>query len=291
LTDSAEISISFAPIDLDMTLGCGQTFRWGRLDDGAWRGVLGESLMEVRQSGDVLSVKSVPEGASTEAVVRAYLRAQDDLPAIHKQLSKDPVLSKGLKGVRGFRLVKMDEWECIISYVLATYSNIPRIKKMIDSISQTYGLEIAEGVFSFPDIDSLREASVGDLRVCGLGYRAEYVRAICDSLDDLELNRMSRLPYEDLRERLKMFPGIGDKVADCVSLFGFGRTEAFPIDVWVRRAVDRLYGASGSYETLRRFGKERFGAVAGYAQEYLFFNERVPAKAGTCMFSRARPPY
>lgn len=287
MTDSRESAIKLAPLDLDLTLGCGQTFRWWRLDDGAWRGVLGESLVEIRQSTDFITVKSAPEGASTDTDIRTYLRAQDDLLDIHGRLSKDPVLSRGLDAVRGFRLVKMDEWECIISYVLATYSNIPRIKKMIDSISERYGRRIAEGVYSFPDIESLREASVEDLRRCGLGYRSEYVNTICDSLDGIELGRMSRLPYGDLRERLKTLPGIGDKVADCVSLFGFGKIEAFPIDVWVRRALGRLYSASGSYEALRRFGTERFGAVAGYAQEYLFFNERVPAKIGTCMFSRA----
>lgn len=285
MSDATEFSISIGPLNLDLTLDCGQTFRWERLSEGGWRGVVGERLVDLRQSDDSITIRSTPGGRGAKTAILDYLRVQDDLEDIHRRLEEDRVLSAGLDRVRGFRLVKMPEWECIISYVLATYSNIPRIKKMIDSISRNYGHPIIEGAFSFPDVDSLREASVQDLRACGLGYRAEYVNSICGTLDGVELRRLSRLPYDELREDLKSLPGVGDKVADCISLFGFGRLEAFPIDVWVRRALLRLYGVSGSYETLRRFGTEQFGDLAGYAQEYLFFNERVPAKRGMCMFT------
>ncbi|UCE91983.1 MAG: hypothetical protein JSV90_02260 [Methanobacteriota archaeon] len=285
MTESTEFTTELSPLDLDLTLGCGQTFRWERLRGGAWRGAVGEQVMEVRRSGDSIIVKSTRNEAESEPEILAYLRGQDDLSDIHARLAEDRVLSRGLERVRGFRLIKMPEWECLISYVLATYSNIPRIRKMIDSISERYGHRIAQGAFSFPDIDALRKASAQELRACGLGYRAEYVASICKTLDAAELERLSRLPYEELRADLKTLPGIGDKVADCVSLFGFGRVEAFPVDVWVRRALRRLYSVTGSYETLRCFAKERFGPLAGYAQEYLFFNERVPAKQGNCMFS------
>ena len=285
MTKSTEYTIALSPLDLDLTLDCGQTFRWQRLRDGAWRGLIGEHLVEVRRAGCSIVVRSNSEDASVKTELLTYFRARDDLKEIQKRLAEDDVLSTGLGGFGGFRLVKMPEWECIISYVLATYSNIPRIKNMIESVSRAYGRQVAEGAFSFPDIDSLREASVTDLRSCGLGYRAEYVNAICRRLDDGELRRLSRLSYCDLREDLKSLPGVGDKVADCISLFGFGRLEAFPIDVWVRRALERLYHVTGPYETLRRFGSERFGQLAGYAQEYLFFNERVAAKRGRCVFS------
>ena len=285
MTESTEFSIALSPLDLDLTLDCGQTFRWQRLCEGTWRGPIEERLVDVRQSGESIIVRSTSMGASVKEDVRTYFRAQDDLNEIQRRLAEDRVLSPGLSEMRGFRLVKIPEWECIISYVLATYSNIPRIKKMIESISRRYGHRIAEGVFSFPDVDSLRGASVQDLRSCGLGYRAEYVSSISAMMDDVELRRLSRLRYDDLREDLKSLPGVGDKVADCISLFGFGRLEAFPIDVWVRRALERLYHVTGSYETLRRFGTARFGHTAGYAQEYLFFNERRAARSGVCVFS------
>ena len=285
MTKPTEYSLALSPLDLDLTLDCGQTFRWQRLRDGAWRGLIGEHLVEVRQSGGSVMIISDSKDASVKKEILTYFRAQDDLREIQKRLAKDRMLSAGIGRLRGLRLVKIPEWECIISYVLATYSNIPRIKNMIESISREYGRRIAEGTFSFPDVDSLREASVRDLRSCGLGYRAEYVNSICGMLDDVELRHLSRLSYADLREALKALPGVGDKVADCISLFGFGRLEAFPIDIWVRRALERLYGVTGSYEALRRFGSDRFGLQAGYAQEYLFFNERVAAKRGMCMFS------
>lgn len=285
MNERTEREIRIGRLDLDLTLDCGQVFGWRRVGEGAWTGVLGDRAVTMRQSSDAVLVDSAGGDEAVDADVRAYLRAADDLANIQKRLSEDPVFSSGLEEVEGLRLIKMDEWECMISYVLATNSNIPRIRKMISAISEGYGQEVAEGAFAFPSMESLREASAEDLRRCGLGYRAEYVNAICGSLDVGDIDRMKSLPYEDLRCRLMEFPGIGDKVADCVSLFGFGRLEAFPIDVWVRRAMDRLFDVRGSYDSLRRFGTERFGDIAGYAQEYLFYNERGLARRGRCVFS------
>ena len=191
-----------------------------------------------------------------------------------------------MRGMRGLRIVKMDEWECLVSFMLATYANIPRISKMIETLSTRFGERIADDTSAFPNIARLRKASDQELRRCGLGYRAEYVRAVCEELEEADLARMRRLGSEQLRRELKSLPGVGDKVADCVSLFGFGRLEAFPIDVWMERALGRLYGQKGSYERLRRFAAERFGPYAGYAQEYLYLNERRYASSGACAFSK-----
>jgi N-glycosylase/DNA lyase len=221
----------------------------------------------------------------TKKDISTYLRTSDDIASIQRNLGRDDVLSRGILQISGLRLVKMDEWECLISYVLATYANIPRIKTMIDSVATAFGAEILDGVHAFPCVNDLRGASTEDLNRCGLGYRAGYVRAICEVLDPRDLDRMKRLGYADLRNELKGLPGVGDKVADCVALFGFGRLEAFPIDVWIRRALARLYGVTGSYAKLSEFARLRFGGFAGYAQEYMFYNERSLATAGRCIFS------
>ena len=274
-----------SPLDLGQTLGCGQTFRWSQLPDGRWGGVIGVRTIELKSDGDSLLVRAAPGGTDARDAVIEYLRLRDDMTTIQSALGSDRRLARGLARVRGLRLVKMDEWESLISFVLATYANIPRISKMIAAISSEFGRGIADGVYSFPGPEELRDARPDELRACGLGYRAEYVRSIAREVDMAAIGRLKRLGYEDLREELKELDGVGDKVADCVSLFGFGRLEAFPIDVWIERALRRLYGLEGSYARLRRDATGLFGEYAGYAQEYLYLNERSLAADGSCMFS------
>lgn len=227
---------------------------------------------------------AAPGTKALRGVVETYLRAGDNIRDIQSALSKDRLLARGMERLRGLRIVKMDEWECLVSYVLATYANIPRITRMIDAISCRYGDEIACGVHAFPSRPQLSEARENDLRRLGLGYRASYVKELCETVDEGELDRMKSLSYDDLRSELLGLPGVGNKVADCVSLFGFGRLEAFPVDVWIKKALLRLYSREGTYRALREFAQERFGRYAGYAQEYLFYNERAGSKEGTCAF-------
>jgi len=282
------MELEIDPLDLDMTLGCGQTFRWRRSEDGSWSGPLGKRLVTLKSDGDTLAISARPSGEGVAEAVARHLRADDDIDRIQRTLSKDSVLGQGVRRLRGLRIVKMDEWECLVSFALATYANIPRISRMIDSLATEYGRRIAPGTHEFPDQARLSKASARDLRRLGLGYRADYVKGICDGLDAGGLDRMTRMDLARLREELKTLPGVGDKVADCVSLFGFGRLEAFPIDVWMERALKRLYGQEGTYRRLREFAAERFGPFAGYAQEYMYMNERGLASGQACAFSAQR---
>jgi N-glycosylase/DNA lyase len=277
--------LEIAHLDLDLTLGCGQTFRWRRQQDGAWKGVLGGDLVTLRQFGARIEGEATPGGRDIEERAAVLLRAGDDIPRIQRHLRKDPVLAPGIKRMQGLRIVKLDEWECLISYILATYANIPRIMKMVDAVATGFGPKISPGVHAFPDRNALARASQTQLARLGLGYRAKYVRGACRDIDEGCIDEMNRMSYEDLREELIGLPGVGDKVADCVSLFGFGRLESFPIDVWMERALLRLYGQKGAYTKLRTFASERFGPYAGYAQEYLYHNERIRARTGACVFS------
>lgn len=274
------------PLDLDQTLGCGQTFRWQRQPDGSWRGPIGDQIVRLAQTRSRLIVEAFPGTCRVRGQVAAYLRAGDDIRRIQSWLAKDHVLAEGMKEVRGLRIVKMDEWECLVSYVLATYANIPRITKMIETLSVRYGDEILDGVHAFPAHAQLCEVPTAELTRCGFGYRADYLHRLCKMIDDDRIRDMRRMPYPELREELKELPGVGDKVADCVSLFGFGKLEAFPIDVWIERALARLYKRRGSYSKLRAFAESRFGPYAGYAQEYLYYNERLRAPEGACVFSK-----
>lgn len=281
-----KFKLEIAPLNLDQTLGCGQTFRWRRVGAGIWEGPLGDQFVAMRQRGSALEVEARPGGKHARKLVTEHLRGSDDVPEIQRRLAKDAVLAPGIASVKGLRIVKMDEWESLVSFVLATYANIPRITKMIEVLSSRYGEEIVDGIRAFPTHDRLSEVSRAEMAGLGLGYRAGYIHSLCKTLDEGSLSRLGRLSFNSLREELKELPGVGDKVADCVALFGFGRLEAFPIDVHIERAIARLYHKKGSYSKLRTFASERFGEYAGYAQEYLYYNERLHAPRGECLFSK-----
>ncbi|MEM2892257.1 MAG: DNA glycosylase [Thermoplasmata archaeon] len=283
-----KFSLDVWPLDLGMTLGCGQTFRWRVDGDGHWMGVIDDQFVRLARRGRELSAEVLPGRRDAPELVARYLRTDDDIGKIHRVLARDEVLARGLQRFKGLRLVKMDEWECLASYVLATYANIPRIAGMIERISLALGEEISPGIHAFPRRERVAKAGSQKLKKLGLGYRAHYLSELSEGIDEARISRMRGLPYEQVREELIELPGVGDKVADCVALFGFGMLEAFPIDVWVERALARLYGKRGSYSELRRFAVSRFGRFAGYAQEYMYHNERLRARTGVCMFLERR---
>lgn len=281
-----KLELGIRPLNLAQTLGCGQTFRWKPNDDGSWIGPLDNQLVTLRRNGPLLQVEAIPGGPGVRELVETHLRAGDDVKKIRKALSKDPVLAPGLDRFSGLRIVKLEEWECLCSFALATYANIPRISKMIETLAVRFGKRITDNVHAFPTIERMRKVSMAELSRCGLGYRAKYIHDMSQMLDRGKIDKLTRLGYEDLREELMELPGVGDKVADCVSLFGFGKLDAFPIDVWMTRSLERLYRQTGSYRKLRAFAQARFGSYAGYAQEYLYYNERAHAPNGTCAFSK-----
>lgn len=280
------LELDIEPLDLAQTLGCGQTFRWKPREDGSWVGPLDSQLVTLRQSGPRLLMEAVPGGRGVRELVETHLRKRDDVEKVRRALSKDPVLAPGLGRFSGLRIVKLEEWECLCSFALATYANIPRIGKMIETLASRFGKKITGNVHAFPTIERMKRVSIAELSECGLGYRTQYIHDMSQMLDRDRIDGFKRLGYEELRNELMELPGVGDKVADCVALFGFGQLEAFPIDVWMKRALERLYGQTGSYGKLRAFAQARFGPCAGYAQEYLYYNERARAPKGACAFSK-----
>jgi N-glycosylase/DNA lyase len=280
------LELDIQPLNLSQTLGCGQTFRWRQKEDGSWVGPLDGQLVTLRQKGPRLFVEAVPGGRGVRELVETHLRKQDDVEKVRKELGKDPILAPGLDEFSGLRIVKLEEWECLCSFALATYANIPRITKMIETLASRFGGKISGDVHAFPTIERMKKLSLSELSRCGLGYRAKYIHDMSQMLSRHHIDDLTRLRYEELRSKLIELPGVGDKVADCVALFGFGKLEAFPIDVWMKRALERLYGQTGNYGKLRAFAQARFGLCAGYAQEYMYYNERAHAPKGACAFSK-----
>jgi N-glycosylase/DNA lyase len=281
------------PFDLELTLCCGQAFRWERHGEW-WYGVVGEKVFKVRQAGDELEFENVDEG-----FVRNYFGLSDNLREILSQISKDTHIKRVVEAFNGLRILRQNPWECLISYICATYKNISAIRQMLFNISKKFGDAISLDnymFYTFPTSERLVKANAKELAGCGLGYRAKYVfetaKSICES--GFELESLRGMPYERARKELLNFPGVGLKVADCVMLFSLEKLEAFPVDVWIKRAVLRHYAehlpkefvkkilnrkslTKAEYNRLNFFGRKYFGAYAGYAQEYLYHYERSKA--------------
>lgn len=278
------------PFNLESTLQCGQLFRWEKHGD-LWYGTVKDRVVEIRQRGSILSF-----GGANVDFVRSYFRLDDDLPQIISEISQDSLMRQSVHAFHGLRLARQDPWECLISYICATYKNIPAIKNMIFELSRRFGHQVSckgGSFYSFPKPEVLADASIDELRKCKLGFRAKLVRKAAQKVDSNEINleQLKNVDYETAKAELQKVSGVGNKVADCVLLFSLEKLEAFPVDVWIRRIVGTHYSdrfdtpfigkissktslSRKAYERIGSFARGYFGRYAGYAQEYLFHYAR-----------------
>jgi N-glycosylase/DNA lyase len=277
--------------DLDFSLCCGQVFRWKKLD-GWWYGVVGDHIIKICQCGDQLEF----EGASAE-FVRHYFGLNDDLTQISQSINKDPVIEQALQQFGGLRLVRQEPWACLIGFICSIQKNIPAIEQMLSKMAHKFGEKrVFDGkeFYLLPTAERLAVASENGLRECGLGFRAKYVQGTSRKIRDehINLDDLKALTYLQARNVLLGFLGVGLKVADCVLLFSLEKTEAFPVDVWVKRVILKYYAdqfppelvkkmqsrnslTNGEYQKIGDFARGYFGKYAGYAQEYLYHYERT----------------
>jgi N-glycosylase/DNA lyase len=278
------------PLNLEHTLCCGQLFRCNKLNDW-WYGVVADHVIKMKQNNEILQVQFFPE-ENNPRFIEKYLRLDDDLPAIMNEVTKDEPTKHAARLFAGLRLVRQEPWECLISYLCATYKSIPAIKKMIENISRCHGKKLtADGYdfYTFPKPSTLSKVSCEELQGCGLGFRTNRVLETTKLVNSgkLNLEALKQADYADAKRELLKLPGVGQKVADCVLLFSLNKLEAFPIDVWMKRAATNLYAdhfdssfikrvankdsiTPKEYRTIGDFGRTYFGKYAGYAQQYLF---------------------
>lgn len=264
---------------LDQTLGCGQVFRWDRTDDGWWYGVIGERVIRIRQVGMRLTFEGAPASFITH-----YFSLDVDLLPILSSIDRDPFIHTAISQCTGLRLIRQPKWECLVSYICSTNSNIPMIRRRIATIAQQFGKEITfkdKIYYTFPDPLTISCSGEHILTDCKLGYRTPYVLDTACEIPDVKQweDTITALPFEDARRELMKLKGVGPKAADCILLFAFQKYEAFPVDVWIRRIMQQNYLpdlSAGSpltgreYDAIRRFAREHFGKYCGYAQEYLY---------------------
>jgi len=281
---------STTPFNLEHTLNCGQLFRWKKLR-GWWYGVVDGKVIKVKQIRDKMFFQTFPERVEPN-FLENYFRLNDNLPKILSRINKDEHVGKAIQRFRGLRIIRQEPWECLISYICATNTNIPAIKNMILNLSKRFGRKIIfedQDFYAFPKPSDLADVDIKQVKMCKLGFRAERVlktsRIIHNKEFDLET--LKKLDYKEAKNQLLPLPGVGQKVADCVLLFSLDKLEAFPVDVWMKRVVLEFYPNSfeesfveklscrhtltlSEYQTVSSFGRTYFGEYAGYAQEYLF---------------------
>lgn len=276
------VRLSAPDYDLAATLGSGQVFRWFPRHD-AWEGILGDQWIRLRPTASGLEAETMASEPRWDCL-RHFLGLDEDLAAIRATFPDDEPMRAAGRACQGLRLLRQEPWECLASFILSSTKQIVQIQQCVSLLSERFGEPVAvpaghPPAFTFPDLHRLAAAGESQLRSCKLGFRARYLGATARDLAGgrVNLSSLANLPTEAARAALMTLPGVGPKIADCVLLFAYGRQDAFPVDVWVLRALKALYfpGRRPSAHTLRRFTATHFGPYAGYAQQYLFHYVRT----------------
>ena len=279
------------PFDLAESLESGQAHRWRKLGEGWYSGVLGDVLIHVRQcpQGVEYRVSGNPgKGGAGEldGLLRSYFRLDDDIDTIYDEICRDRRVAEMVGRYPGLRILRQEPWECTVAFICSATSNIPRIHQNMEAMAESLGepLELdGERRHIFPSPNQLASAGEGFLRELGLGFRAPYVAAaaqrVCEG--DLDLRELVRMPYAEAKASLMDCRGIGAKIADCIAVFSLEKLQAFPVDVWVRRALAEWYFPMQKKPPDRamvEWAQEYFGQYAGYSQQYLFHARRLEGR-------------
>ncbi len=268
--------------DLAATVDCGQAFRWRETDSG-WEGVIGARWVRLRKDADSIAAETLAEPGDWRWLAD-YLQADLDLAAVLATFPDDEPLRQSITACRGLRLLRQEPWECLASFILSSTKQIVQIRQIVELLCTRFGTRLeapadARFTHAFPTAARLALASEADLRACKMGFRAPNLLAAARAVGSgqLDLSAVGQGSVDAAREQLMQLPGVGPKIANCVLLFAYGYQQAFPVDVWVMKALRQLYFPKRrpKPERLRRFVSSYFGPNAGYAQQYLFHYMRT----------------
>ncbi len=266
---------------------CGQCFRWNEQEDGSYTGIWKENVVNIKKEGQDYIFTGICKTENLEEEIHTYFDMDRNYEEIKENLSHiDNYMKDSIQYGKGIRILNQDLWETIISFIISANNNIPRIKGIIERLSKTYGKQIkwnGKIYYTFPTPEELKNVTVEQYRALGLGFRDirlyETTKMILEgkvNLQELEENPNTI----EVREKLLTLSGVGPKVADCILLFSdLKRLEVFPIDVWVRRVMNDLYirnedETKVNKKQIEKIAKEKFGDLAGLAQQYLFYWRR-----------------
>ena len=259
---------------LRTTLSSGQAFRWTE-HHGWFYGFFGPAVLKVRQEGDRLIYESSDPSLNPNRIAH-YFALDLNLPEVLSSINVDMQVHQAIVRYPGLRVLRQDGWETLASFICASFNNIKRIEGMIERLCQAYGDPVSLNGFrgfAFPHPSTIAETSERRLRSLGLGYRAPYLKMTARLVAEgkLPIDQLRLIEYDATKRALLGCDGVGDKVADCVALFGFEKYEAFPIDVWMERAMRYYFRhRKMTRKLLHDYARRHFGAYAGYAQQYLY---------------------
>jgi len=267
-------------IGVSDSLNSGQVFLWKKIDE-KWYGVDGQ---------DVLSVKENPfKITSLLKKQNDFFRKKDDMKKIIQDISRDKIVDSAVKKTPSLRLLRQDPFQCYISFIVSSNSNIQNIKKMLERLCRKFGKQVEfenNKFWLFPEPKILAKAKKKDLSDCGLGYRAVFVKSASEqvSTGKIDFDFMKKADYQTAKSNLLKVFGVGNKVADCIMLFSLEKLDAFPLDIWTIRILKKYYSEKikidGKSLTDKRYNEihntivNYFGPYAGYSQQFLFKMER-----------------
>lgn len=251
--------------NIAQTLDCGQAFRWSKDDNDIWQGIAFGQFLKLKQTDDCITFFNTDE-MTFNSIWRPYFDIDRDYTDIIRNISHNDTLKTAASYGYGIRILRQDPWEALCSFIISQNNNIPRIKGIVERLCVNFGNEI-KGGYSFPTAQKISSLSLDDLQVLRSGFRAKYIldaakKVASGEIDFAKLNYMST---DETRNQLMTIYGVGAKVADCAMLYGMGRLDAFPKDVWIKRALDVLFGGELPESTSQ---------YAGIIQQYIFFYAR-----------------
>lgn len=248
--------------DLAQTFDCGQAFRWFEADKGIWSGIaLGRQLLVGVDRGNIILHDTTLDEYKEKW--REYLDIDRDYGAVIEKISNNEILKKAAEENGGIRILRQDKWEALCSFIISQNNNIPRIKGIIERLCENFGKKLPDGGYTFPSAESVAKLSPEDLAPIRCGFRARYIIDGANKYlnGDIDLKIIADSDIDSARNELMKIVGVGAKVADCTLLFGFGRIDALPRDVWIKRAISEYF--NGTFPECAK-------GVEGIAQQYLF---------------------
>ena len=266
-------------IDIDNSINSGQVFLWEK-DGTDWYGINGQDILKINKNGVIKSIIN----SKTD-----FFRKNDNMEEIIKSISKDETVKKAVKEYEGLRLFRQDPFQCVISFIISSNSNIQKIKSSLEKITKKFGKKVKiqnKEFFLFPEPEKIAKATINEIKSCGVGYRAPFIKEAAKMvvLKKIDFEYLKKCDYYEAKKNICLVPGIGNKVADCIMLFSLNKLESFPLDTWMIKILEKYYSkefkietktiTQKQYELLHKKIVDYFGPYCGYAQQFLFKMER-----------------
>ena len=266
-------------IDVDNSINSGQVFLWEK-QGSDWYGIDGQDVLKINKNGVIKSIRNLKTD---------FFRKNDNMQEIIKSISKDKTVKKAAKEYEGLRLFRQDPFQCLISFIISSNSNIQKIKNSLEKITKKFGEKVKiqnKEFFLFPEPEKIANATIDEIKSCGVGYRAPFIKEAAKMviLKKIDFEYLKKCNYHEAKKNICLVPGIGNKVADCIMLFSLNKLESFPLDTWMIKILEKYYSkefkietktiTQKQYELLHEKIVNYFGPYCGYSQQFLFKMER-----------------